>query len=210
MDHSQSKYSDDATIIRRLKNEDNSAFDELYHKYVDKVFYFSLRYLRNKEDAEGLTQEIFIKLWEIRFTLNPELSLNSYIFTIARNTIFNKNRKKVNEQAYKEYLRNHLDQVYDKTENDILLNEVKRWIDKAVEQLPPQRKHIFKLSRFEGLSYKEISSRLNLSERTVESHIRLALKKIRSIVNRNFVLTVPFVTSLLNYVSGHFSSFLFL
>jgi RNA polymerase sigma-70 factor (ECF subfamily) len=157
------KYSSDSEIIRRIKAGDNYAFEELYYKYVDKVFYFSLRYLRSREDAEGLTQEIFLKIWEIRNTLNPDLSLNSYIFTIAKNTIFNKNRKKINEQAYKEYLRNHLDKMYDKTENDIILNEVRDWINKAVDDLPPQRRNIFKLSRFEGLSYKEISSRLNLS-----------------------------------------------
>ena len=76
--------------------------------------------------------------------------------------------------------------MYDKTENDVMLNEVRSWINKAVDDLPPQRKHIFKLSRFEGLSYKEISSHLNLSERTVESHIRLALKTIRAIIDTNF------------------------
>jgi len=195
-----SKYEDDSTIILKIKKGEDSAFEQLYYKYVDKVFYFCLRYLKSREDAEGLTQEIFIKLWEIRDSLNPELSLNSYIFTTAKNTIFNKNRKKINEQAYKEYLRNHLDNVYDKTENDVMLNEVRSWINKAVEELPPQRKHIFKLSRFEGLSYKEISSHLNLSERTVESHIRLALKTIRAIIDKNFFALLSIITTLVHYL----------
>jgi RNA polymerase sigma-70 factor (ECF subfamily) len=200
----KSKYANDSEIIKRIKSGDSYAFEELYYKYVDKVFYFNLRYLRNREDAEGLTQEIFIKIWEIRDTLNPELSLNSYIFTIAKNTIFNKNRKKINEQAYKEYLRNHLDKVYDKTENDILLNEVRDWIHKAVNDLPPQRRNIFKLSRFEGLSYKEISSRLNLSERTVESHIRLALKSIRNLIDHNFLIITAFISYLFHTFSSLF------
>jgi RNA polymerase sigma-70 factor (ECF subfamily) len=194
------KYSSDSEIIRRIKAGDNYAFEELYYKYVDKVFYFSLRYLRSREDAEGLTQEIFLKIWEIRNTLNPDLSLNSYIFTIAKNTIFNKNRKKINEQAYKEYLRNHLDKMYDKTENDIILNEVRDWINKAVDDLPPQRRNIFKLSRFEGLSYKEISSRLNLSERTVESHIRLALKAIRNLINYHFLFIMAITCHLFHSI----------
>lgn len=200
MNTNSSKYEDDTTIIERIKKGENYAFEQLYYKYVDKVFYFCLRYLKSREDAEGLTQEIFIKLWEIRSSLNPELSLNSYIFTIAKNTIFNKNRKKINEKAYKEYLRNHLDNVYDKTENDVMLNEVRSWINKAVDELPPQRKHIFKLSRFEGLSYKEISSYLNLSERTVETHIRLALKTIRAIIDKNFFFILSLITPLLNYL----------
>lgn len=200
MNKDEHKYSSDSEIIRRIKAGDNYAFEELYYKYVDKVFYFSLRYLRSREDAEGLTQEIFLKIWEIRNTLNPDLSLNSYIFTIAKNTIFNKNRKKINEQAYKDYLRNHLDKMYDKTENDIILNEVRDWINKAVEDLPPQRRNIFKLSRFEGLSYKEISSRLNLSERTVESHIRLALKAIRNLINYHFLFIMTITCHLFHSI----------
>lgn len=200
MNKDEHKYSSDSEIIRRIKAGDNYAFEELYYKYVDKVFYFSLRYLRSREDAEGLTQEIFLKIWEIRNTLNPDLSLNSYIFTIAKNTIFNKNRKKINEQAYKEYLRNHLDKMYDKTENDIILNEVRDWINKAVDDLPPQRRNIFKLSRFEGLSYKEISSRLNLSERTVESHIRLALKAIRNLINYHFLFIMAITCHLFHSI----------
>ena len=184
----KNNYPEDPEIIDRLKQGDDTAFETLYYKYIDKVYYFALRYLRTKEDAEGLTQDIFIKIWENRFSLKPGLSLNSYIFTIAKNTIFNKNRKKINEKAYVEYLKNHLDEVYDKTENDIILNEVKNLIDDAVNQLPAKRKQIFKLSRFEGLSYKEISMKLKLSERTVETHIRLALKTVRNTLNKNIIL----------------------
>jgi len=198
--NNQSKYEDDAQLIRRIQTGENEAFRQLYYKYVDKVYYFSLRYLRNKEDAEGLTQEIFIKLWEMRDKLKPDLSLNSYIFTIAKNTIFNKNRKKINENSYKEYLKHHMDQVYDKTENDVILNEVRNWINKAVDELPPQRKHIFQLSRFEGLSYKEISTRLNLSERTVESHIRLALRAIRSTLGNHFLLFISLLSALMKNI----------
>jgi RNA polymerase sigma-70 factor (ECF subfamily) len=185
-------------LVKKLRNGDNEAFNMLYQKYADKVFYFSLRYLKNRQDAEGLTQEIFIKLWETRKKLDPELSLNSYLFTIARNTIFNKNRKKINEHTYIEYLKHHLDEIYDKTENDVLLEEVRSWIDKSVKKLPAQRQKIFKMSRYEGLSYKEISAKLNLSERTVEAHIRLALKSIRAVIDKNFMIVIPLLISLLN------------
>ncbi len=194
------QYPEDSKLIQLLKQGDESAFETLYHKYVDKVFYFALRYLKSREDAEGLTQDIFIKIWENRDTLNPDLSLNSYIFTIAKNTIFNKNRKKINEKAYAEYLKQHLDTVYDKTENEILLNEVKAWIDKAVDMLPEKRKYIFKLSRFEGLSYKEISEKLNLSERTVETHIRLALKAVREMLEKHFAWLIVLISSLANWL----------
>ncbi|MFP3861245.1 MAG: RNA polymerase sigma-70 factor [Bacteroidales bacterium] len=192
-------YPEDSHIIQKIKEGDDLAFETLYNKYSAKVYYFALRFLKNKEDAEGLTQDIFIKVWENRNSLRTDLSLNSYIFTITKNTIFNKNRRKINEQAYVEYLKNHLDNTYDQTENDILLNEIKSWIDDTIEKLPAKRSYIFKLSRFEGLSYKEISQKLNISERTVEAHIHLAIKEIRGIIDKNFIWILLLLSGLLHH-----------
>ncbi|MGC9374954.1 MAG: RNA polymerase sigma-70 factor [Bacteroidales bacterium] len=188
-----SKYID-SLLIEKIKEGDSKAFEELYYKYSDKLFYFAIRYLKTKEDAEGLVQEIFIKIWENRSNLKSGLSFNAYLFTIARNSIFNLHRKNLNENAYKEYLRNYLDEYHNKTENDIILSDMKRRIDKKIEKLPPQRKLIFQLSRNEGLSYREISIKLNISEKTVEAHMRLALKSIRSAVNTEIFL--PFILSI--------------
>lgn len=192
------KYTIDSRLIRNLRSGDEEAFRELYHRFAERIFYFSLRYVRTKEDAEGITQDVFLKIWENRQTLNPDLSLNAYIFTIAKNTLFNKNRKKIHEQAYLDYLKRHLDKCYDKTENDILLNEVKNCIDQAMEQLPQKRRKIFHLSRFECLSYREISSRLNISEKTVEAQIRLALKTVRAYLERYARILIPLIIGMLN------------
>ncbi len=186
-----SKYIDDL-LIDKVKEGDSKAFEELYYIYSERLYYFSLRYLKNREDAEGLVQEIFIKVWENRNGLKQGLSFNAYLFTIAKNTIFNQHRKKVNENAYKEYLRNYLDQHHNKTENDIILADMKKRIDKSIESLPPQRKLIFQLSRNEGLSYKEIAAQLNISEKTVEAHMRLALKTLRAAVRAEIFLPLLF------------------
>jgi len=191
------KYTIDSRLIRKLRSGDEEAFSELYHRFAERIFYFSLRYVRTKEDAEGITQDVFLKIWENRQTLNPDLSLNAYIFTIAKNTLFNKNRKKIHEHAYLDYLKRHLDTCYDKTENDILLNEVKNCIDQAMERLPDKRRRIFRLSRFECLSYREISLRMNISEKTVETHIRLALKSVRAFFERNLRVAIPLFVSIL-------------
>ncbi|MDF1549256.1 MAG: RNA polymerase sigma-70 factor [Bacteroidales bacterium] len=170
----------DDDLIALLKKDDSIAFETLYLRYSDKLYYFAIRYLKSKEDAEGLVQDIFTKIWEIRKNLNSGQSFSSFLFTIAKNTIFNKHRKKLNENAYREHLRNYFDEVYDKTENDIILADMKARIDKSVEKFPPQRKLIYQLSREEGLSYKEIAEQLGISEKTIEAHIRLALKTLRS------------------------------
>lgn len=191
-----STYIDDL-LIEKLKEGDNNAFEELYYKYSEKLFYFSLRYFKNKEDAEGLVQEIFIKVWENKQNLKKGLSFSAFLFTMAKNAIINIHRKKINENAYKEYLKNYIDTHNNKTENDIILADMKKRIDKSIESLPPQRQLIFKLSRNDGLSYKEISAKLNISEKTVEAHMRLALKTIRAAVKAEILVPLFFAISCL-------------
>lgn len=189
-----STYIDDL-LIEKLKEGDNKAFEELYYKYSEKLFYFSLRYFKNKEDAEGLVQEIFIKVWENRQNLKKGLSFSAFLFTMAKNAIINAHRKKINENTYKVYLRNYIDTHHNKTENDIILADMKKRIDKSIDSLPPQRQLIFKLSRNDGLSYKEISTKLKISEKTVEAHMRLALKTIRAAVKAEILLPLFFTIS---------------
>lgn len=167
-------------LVRRLKEGDEEAFEQLYYRYSEKLYYFSLRFLKTREDAEGLVQDTFIKIWENRENLRPHNSFNSFVFTIARNAIFNLNRKKFNEEAYKQYLKYYLDEHYDKTSNDAMINELKQRIATSIEKLPKQRKLIFQMSKQQGMPYKEIAQELNVSVKTVEAHMRLALKQVRS------------------------------
>jgi len=188
----------DTELIESIRNDDNKAFEQLYYRYSQQLYYFSLKYLKSKEDAEGLVQEIYAKLWEIRKTVICGESFSSFLFTIAKNTIFNKHRKKLNEENYKEHLRLHFDELYDKTENDIILADLKLRIDKQVEKLPPKRKQIYILSRERGLSYKEIAAELNISEKTIESHIRLALQAIRATLKGEILLPLFFTLSFMS------------
>jgi len=188
----------DFDLLERLKKDDNKAFEILYFKYGSKLYYFAYKYLKTKEDAEGLVQDIFAKIWEIRKKLNSQQSFSSFLFTIAKNSIFNKHRKKLNENAYREHLKIYFDEIYDKTENDIILSDMKKRIDKCVAKFPTKRKEIFVLSREDGLSYKEISEKLNISEKTIESHIRLALKELRAALSNEILFPLLFCISLLN------------
>ena len=184
----------DSQLVTLLKQGDADAFEQVFYGFSDRLYYFAMRYLRSQHDAEEIVQDVFVKLWENRENLNENLSFSGYLFTIARNTIFNQNRKKVNEQAYQEYVRSFLENSTSKTEDDLIYSDIKSMIDKVVEELPPQRKLIYKLSRESGLSYREIAEQLNLSERTVEAHIRLALKTLTQVVDNNFILPILLIT----------------
>lgn len=180
-------------IVSRIIDGDQKAFAELYDIYSEKLYYFALKFLRSKEDAENITQEVFVKVWETRNRLDPDYSVSAYLFTIARNTIFNLHRKRVNEKAYLEHLGNHIDFTHSKLEHDIVLKDLQGHVDKIIDDLPAQRKKVFELSRKDGLSHKEISQQLNISEKTIETHIRLALKDIRKFMVEDLNLSILFV-----------------
>lgn len=188
----------ESSIIRQIIDGDQLAFAKMYDIYAEKLYYFAFRFLKSKEDAENLTQEVFVKIWETRNRLDPDYSFNAYLFTIAKNTIFNIHRKKVNELAYREYLGYHIDNSHSKTENDVFLNDLQNQIDKCVETFPLQRKKVFELSRKDGFSHKEISQQLNISEKTIETHIRLGLKTLRVALNDDLIILGPAIVFLLN------------
>jgi RNA polymerase sigma-70 factor (ECF subfamily) len=182
-------------LIKRIIKGDCNSFEKIYNIYSDRLFYFAQSYLGNNEASEETVQEIFVKIWEIRKELNPEKSFSSFLFTITKNCIFNKFKKRKHEKTYAEHLRNHMETVYNKTEIDVYLNETKQIIDNVVTKMPPQRQKIFILSREKGLSYKEISEKLNIGEKTIETHIRLALKTVRKALSSSEII-IPIILTL--------------
>ena len=189
------KKKDEKELIKRIIKGDCSSFEKIYNIYSDRLFYFAQTYLGSKEASEETVQDIFVKIWEIRKDLDPEKSFSSFLFTITKNSIFNKLKKRKHEKAYAEHLRNHLETTYNKTEIDVYLNETKQIIDNVVSSMPPQRQKIFILSRENGLSYKEIAEQLNIGEKTIETHIRLALKNVRKALTSAEII-FPFILSL--------------
>ena len=171
----------DKPLVIALREGDQEAFEKIYRKYSEKVYYFAIRYQNSPEDAENVVQDVFIKIWNERKSLKEDLSFNSYIFTITKNHLFNKKRKSLNENAYREYLIHHLTSTENKLERQIIYSDLKELLDAEIERLPKQRRKVFELSVFQGLSNKEIAEEMDLSVRTVEVHKSLALKTLRKI-----------------------------
>lgn len=169
----------DQKLVIRLLSGDVSAFDELYLKYNKRVFGFCYGLLRSRDEAEGIVQEVFIKIWENKANLRPDLSFSWYLFTIARNSVINL----INHRKYeKEFIR--YSEIYRKgyeneTEEQIFYSDALDQLENAINRLPPKRKEVFLLSRREGMSYQRIADTLKLSVKTVEVHISQALKQIR-------------------------------
>lgn len=168
-------------IVSRLKNSDTSAFDSIYRKYAPKLFGFALSLIKNRTDAEGIVQEVFLKLWQNRENINLHASFESYLFTITHNTVVSLLRKKLSEQKYVDYLHaNQVPTVDDPAITDLEWKELQSEVNAIVEQLPARQKEVYQLSREKGMTYTEIAEDLNLSVNTVENHMSRALKFIRS------------------------------
>ena len=170
----------DSETIKQFKADDMSAFDIIYRKYSQKLYRFAYSIIKVKPDAEGIVHEVFIKVWKNRNKIDEYLSFESYLFTITYNTTISFIRKKVKENKYTEYLKSIQNPSIQNTIiPEIEYKELKDKSEKIIGLLPPRQKQIYKLSREEELTYKEIAAKLSISVNTVETHMERALKSIR-------------------------------
>jgi RNA polymerase sigma-70 factor, ECF subfamily len=170
------------TLIRRMAEGDQDAFEKLFHLYHKKVYLFAVRLLPSAEDAEEVVQNVFLSIWNQREKLYISVSFSSYLFGIVRHMVYSFIERKVRHEAFVEYYIEHNLEYSFVTEEDVLFRELENLLHRLIQELPERRREIFKLSRVEGLSYKEISERLGISENTVDTQIRHALAHLRSYI----------------------------
>ena len=173
---------DESLLVQNLAKGNLLAFNTLYKEYSGRLYRFALGYLKSKEEAEELVQEVFTIIWEKRKDLKKELSFKSFLFTIAFNII----RKHFRTKCYlADYLKTEMGDNLDmQTSQKITYDSLYRFITDLVNQLPARRKEIFIKSRFNGLTIKEISEEMKISHKTVENQLTDALKFIRINLNR--------------------------
>ncbi len=177
----------DSILIRQLRKGNHLAFNQLYTKYFSKLYGFSRQITGNKEDAEEIVQEVFVKIWEIRNTLDPGKNFANLLFTISKHKIYNKARQRVYNQAYQNYIQTHVDISNEITGLEIAQKETQTLINQAIAHLPERRREVFILSKVEGFSNKEIADKLNTSLSNIENHINKALKTVRQHMSENEV-----------------------
>jgi len=177
----------DKKIIKDLKGGDIVAFDAVYEKYFHRLYGFVLRYLKRSEDAEGIVQDVFLKIWESRNKIDVYSSFESFIFTITYNATISLLRKRLSEDKYLEQLKytQQSEKIADLNE-DIDLNELDQKVQVLLNKLTPRQKDVFILSRIEGLTHKEIANKLNLSVNTVKNHMVSALSFLKANIDSNY------------------------
>jgi len=167
--------------IQELRDGDHAAFEMVFIAYFNKVKHFINGLLRSEDDAEELAQELFVKLWINHDTINLEKSFSTYLYVMARNAAINFLKSKFVRESYANDLSNT--EEYVNSEDILYAKETDLLIKMTVSQMPDRRKQIYKLSRNEGLTNDEIASQLNISKKTVENQLSLALKELRNIIS---------------------------
>lgn len=172
----------DKELIENLRKGDVEAFDLVYEKYAQKLYAFSLKYLKSVEETEELVQSVFLKVWENQQNLKTETSFKSYLFTIAYNEICNLFRRRKCQQKFISETTTAIEnqKTFEITEDHIDYKSTLEQVEMILASLPEKQKIIFIKSRMEDKSAKEIASELGLSPGTVDNYISEALKFIRT------------------------------
>ena len=170
-------YSDEA-LLKLLRQQELGAFEEIYLRYWRKLYSAAYKRLMLRETAEEIVQDIFTSLWVNRHTAKIDV-LSSYLVTAVKYKVINHLEREMSRRLYAEaQMRSELT-LDNSTEETVLLNELNTALEREIQKLPPKRKQIFKMSREDHLSIKEVASHLGISEKTAENQLGKALKVLK-------------------------------
>lgn len=167
----------DENTLYKLREGNQNAFAELYTHYRLPALKFCISILKDEEEAENMVHEVFIKIWERRSQIKPELNFHSYLFTCLRNMAFD-HLKKVEKNHY--LRQRYLENIESVPEEEMEFKEGKvRTLSKALDALSEKRKQILKLNIEEGKSYQEIAELMSISKNTVKNQLVKAKQFLR-------------------------------
>lgn len=169
----------DTLIVNRLRDGDKAALTELYNTYWELLFISAQNVLKDREKCEDIIQDVFMNIWQNRKKLVINISLKSYLYACVRYQVFHQFRK--NKDNIQVEFFNNLDTRFQHAtpETEMMHEELVQQITSIIKSFPKKRQLVYKLSREEQLSHKEIAERLNISTKTVENHITKSLQTIR-------------------------------
>jgi len=176
----QFKDHTDNELALLLERGRDDAFSEIYERYWERLFIYVYSRTSSSDVAFEITQDIFVSLWQRRGEVVFHTSLSGYLYTSVRYRIIRHiNSCKLKENYFRDFLAFNQLSSDNSNEEKINLNQLNEAIEKSVRELPKKCQEIFRMSRYQNLSIKEISVKLNISHKTVENHLTIALKHLR-------------------------------
>lgn len=190
---------DERTLLHKLRKGDAYAFEQIYHLYKRRIAGNFLKLLKSDELVEELLQDLFLRVWTHRERIDSEQPFRAYLFRISENMVYDLYRTAARDKKMRERLTFTQSESYTHVEEMIFNEEQSELLSRAISLLPPRRQQIFRLSKIEGKSYKEISEILNISQSTVNDHLLKANRFLRDYISENKdIATLLLVSSLLN------------
>lgn len=169
----------DREYITGLKNGDYTAFDGLFNRYAKSIFAFVFSISKDRFAAEEVTQTIFVKIWEKRMQIDEHFSFKAFLFRITYNETISYLRKEKAEKKKIESFTSSKSYLSSETEYLVEFRNQESHARDIIDSLPERRRQIFKLSREQGLTNKEIAAQMQISVKTVENQMNSALKELR-------------------------------
>ncbi|MGQ7871336.1 RNA polymerase sigma-70 factor [Sunxiuqinia sp. sy24] len=166
-------------VLKELSEDNQQALEELFNYYYSRLYSFSKSFLKLEYGIDDILQEVFLKIWHNRKEIRSSESFNSYIFTITRNLLLNELRSRLNNQKFRDQMVEASVAEEYLTMGNLEYDELKERVENLIDELPPKQQEIFRMSRIEGLSHKEIAEKKNISTKTVEYHIGQSISLIK-------------------------------
>lgn len=180
--------SDERSLVLRLIEGEEDAFCELYAAYKNRLIYFAMRFLKSREYAEDIFQDAFAVVWQGRRFINPDASFSAYLYTIVRNRILNQLRDLSNQDKLREQILSQAVNYTNETKDEIIANDLRQFISRALQQLTPRQREIFQMSRERQMSHREIAEVLGISVNTVQESISISLRTLRTYLEKNSIV----------------------
>lgn len=182
-------------IDYRILLGQEKGFKQVFDSYYPRLLRFAKEYVKDEHEAENILQNVFLTLWEKRSSLRVDTNLTAYLMTLVKSQCLNylKHRKVMDhysktittaqqqETAFSYYAISK----FEPEQMDI--ESLERMVEKAIGELPEQCRKVFELSRYDGLKYREISERMGISVKTIETHMSHALKALRIKLKDSFL-----------------------
>lgn len=180
----------ESEILRLVSEGNELAFREIFNHYSSRLYNYTFRITDDEELSEEIVMDAFLKVWCNRQGLGEIVHFGSYLYTLVRNRAFNAIKRRAHEAVIIGKLSLNNSEYQDTTEETVIYKEYQHILSQAVNQLPPQQRIVFSMSRDEGMKYEEIANHLNLSKNTVKAHLKKALSTLRLVVSNYLVLNI--------------------
>lgn len=163
-------------------------FSDIFRQHEPRLHTLALRMTKSDQAAKDIIQEVFLKLWEKRDQLCTIHNLDAWLYRLTENKVIDYLRKVAADDRLRETVWQHLQQILNEAELYVAAKEYNQIIQKAINQLPPQRKLIYQLCKEDGMSYEQIASELRVSRHTVKNQLFTAVQSVRDFISRNVKL----------------------